>query len=95
MGTLFGVIADTVLPTRNKRRYTEALWDKVFSDDIVKEQIANGGIFGELGHPVDRTETDMEKIAIVMPEVPKKNSEGKLYELWPPPDSIILSPSKL
>ena len=78
LGTLFGVIADTVLPTRNNRRYTEALWDKVFSDDIVKEQIANGGIFGELGHPVDRTETDMEKIAIVMPEVPKKNSEGKL-----------------
>lgn len=78
LGTLFGVIADTVLPTRNKRRYTEALWDKVFADDIVKEQIANGGIFGELGHPVDRTETDMEKIAIVMPEMPKKNSEGKL-----------------
>lgn len=78
LGTLFGVIADTVLPTRNKRRYTEALWDKVFSDDIVKEQIANGGIFGELGHPVDRTETDMEKIAIVMPEIPKKNPEGKL-----------------
>lgn len=78
LGTLFGVIADTIQPTRNDRRYPAELWEKVFKDEFVKEQIANGGIFGELGHPTDRSETDMEKIAIVMPELPKKNKDGKL-----------------
>ena len=51
----------------------------MFNNDIVKEQLANGGIFGEAGHPADREEVDIEKIAIAMPEAPKKGKDGKLW----------------
>lgn len=51
----------------------------MFNSDIVKEQLANGGIFGEAGHPADREEVDIEKIAIAMPEAPKKGKDGKLW----------------
>ena len=39
LGTLEGPCADIVNPTRNGRKYSEELWEKVFSDPIVEEQI--------------------------------------------------------
>lgn len=78
LGVLEGPCADIINATRNGRRYKEELWEKVFENPIVKEYFNCGGIPGELGHPADRTETDMEKIAIMMPEPPKKNSKGQL-----------------
>ena len=61
--------------------------DKVFSsvkenDPIMQEKIKNRCCFGELGHPADREEVDIEKVAIVMPQPPKKNSEGLLIGYW-------------
>ena len=82
LGTLTGPCADIVNPTRNERRYPEKLWEKVFNDEIVKEYFRCGGIFGELGHPADRSETDMEKIAICMPEPPVKGKNGLLMGKW-------------
>lgn len=82
LGTLEGPCADTITSTRNGRRYSEELWEKVFSDPVINEYFNCGGIFGELGHPTDRSETDMEKIAICMPEKPKKGPDGKLYGKW-------------
>lgn len=78
LGTLEGPCADIVDSTRNGRKYSEELWEKAFQDPIVQEQLANGGIFGEAGHPADREEVDIEKIAIAMPEAPKKGPDGKL-----------------
>ena len=79
LGTLEGPCADIIDSTRNGRKYTEALWDNVFNNnEIVTEYFNCGGIFGELGHPQDRTETDMEKIAICMPQPPKKGRDGVL-----------------
>lgn len=78
LGRLSGPIASCVTPTRNGRKYTDKLWEKVFSNPIVKEMFDNGGLPGELAHPVDRSETDPLKIAIMMPKVPKKDSEGHL-----------------
>ena len=66
LGRLTGPCADIVNPTRNGRKYSEELWDKVFSSPLVQEQFNAGGIFGELTHP-DREDVDIEKIAIVMP----------------------------
>ena len=60
--SLVGPIADSVNPTRNGRRYSGELWEKVFKNPIMQEKIENRVCFGELGHPADRTETDMEKI---------------------------------
>lgn len=82
LGTLVGPCADIMNPTRNGRGYSEDLWDKVFKNDIVKEHFQNGGIFGELGHPADRSETDMEKIAVCMKEPPKKGKDGLLMGRW-------------
>ena len=79
LGRLVGVIADFKNPTRNGRKYTESLWDKTFENPIIKEKLANRCLFGELGHPVDRQEVDMEKIAICMAEAPKKGKDGKLH----------------
>ena len=82
LGRLKGIIADTKNATRNGRRYTAELWEQTFSDPIMKEKIENRCLFGELGHPTDRQEVDMEKIAICLAEVPKKGSDGKLYGVF-------------
>ena len=78
LGTLYGPIASIVKSTRNGRKYPDEVWEKVFSNSIVKEMLANGGIPGELDHPTDRSETCSEKIAIMMPEAPKKDNAGHL-----------------
>ena len=82
LGRLAGVIADFHNPTRNGRLYTEELWDKTFDSPIMKEKLENRCLFGELGHPTDRQEVDMEKIAICMAEAPKKGKDGKLYGVF-------------
>lgn len=78
LGKLSGPCADFIMSTRNDRMYDEELWTKVFNDPIIKEYFECGGIPGELDHPADRTETCSEKIAIMMPEPPKKDKEGHL-----------------
>lgn len=78
LGRLSGPCADFINPTRNGRKYDESLWEKVFNDPIVNEYFEAGGIPGELDHPIDRLETCSEKIAIMMPEKPKKDKDGHL-----------------
>lgn len=93
LGRLIGIVADFMAPTRNGRHYSEELWEKVFDDPIMKERIENGVCFGELCHPTDREETDMEKVAVCMPEVPKKNKDGKLtavFDILDTPNGRIL-----
>lgn len=93
LGRLVGVCADFMSPTRNGRKYPEQLWENIFNSDIMKERIANGVCFGELGHPADREETDMEKICICMPEEPKKGPDGKLravFDILDTPNGRIL-----
>lgn len=82
LGRLVGIIADFKNATRNGRKYTEELWDKTFDDPIVKEKIENRCILGELGHPADRQETDIEKVAICLAEMPKKGNDGKVYGVF-------------
>lgn len=82
LGRLVGIIADFKNSTRNGRRYTEELWDKTFNDPIVKEKLENRCILGELGHPADRQETDIEKVAICLAELPKKGNDGKVYGVF-------------
>lgn len=82
LGHLEGVCADIINPTRNGRKYSEELWEKVFNDPLVKEQFDAGGIIGELNHPADREETDLTQAAICMKEPPKKNSKGQLIGKW-------------
>ena len=93
LGRLVGVCASFASPTRNGRKYPEKLWENIFNSDIMKERISNGVCFGELGHPADREETDMEKICICMPEEPKKGPDGKLravFDILDTPNGRIL-----
>lgn len=93
LGRLIGPCADFRRATRNGRKYSEKLWENVFADPIMQEKIKNGVCFGELGHPADRTETDMEKIAICLREQPKKNSDGLLlavFDILDTPNGRIL-----
>ena len=78
LGRLYGPIASFKMGTRNGRFYNESLWEKVFENDIVKELLNNGGIPGELDHPESRECTDSTKIAVMMPEAPKKDKQGHL-----------------
>lgn len=82
LARIVGPIADYKNPTRNGRKYTEKLWEHVFDDPIVKEKIDNKCLYGELGHPEDRLETDMSKICICLSEQPKKSDDGKLYGVF-------------
>lgn len=93
LGRLIGPCADLINPTRNGRGYGEELWEKVFDDQIVNEKIENKCLFGELGHPADREEVDMEKIAIALNEKPKKDDSGKLiacFDILDTPNGRIL-----
>ena len=82
LGRLEGIIADGKNPTRNGRKYPMPLWEKVFEDPLMKEKIENKVCLGELGHPEDRTETDITKAAICLAEMPKKSNDGKLYGVF-------------
>ena len=78
LGRLYGPIASIVKSTRNGRKYTESLWEKVFKNPITQEMFQSGGVPGELDHPIDREETDSSRIAIMMPEAPTKDKDGNL-----------------
>lgn len=82
LGTFEGPCADIIDGTRNGRHYSEALWNKVFNDPIVKELFECGGILGELDHPSDREETKTSEVAICMSEPPVKGEDGLLYGKW-------------
>lgn len=93
LGRLYGPIADVVRPTRNGRKYSEELWEKVFDNPIMKEKFRNKVMYGELGHPEDRTEVDMSKVAVCMPEAPKKDRDGHLigyFDILDTPNGRIL-----
>lgn len=82
LGRLCGPIASCIVPTRNGRQYTDELWEKAFNSPLVKEMFENGGLPGELNHPEDRSETDASKIAIMMPNPPKKDNKGQLVGIF-------------
>lgn len=93
LGRLIGPCADFNNATRNGRKYSEQLWENVFNDPIMQEKIRNGVCFGELGHPEDRTEIDMEKIAVCLREQPVKNEKGQLcavFDILDTPNGRIL-----
>lgn len=82
LGRLVGPMASFKDATRNGRKYTEKLWDKTFSNPIIIEKLENKCLFGELGHPAERTEIDIEKIAICLAEMPKKGDDGNIYGVF-------------
>ena len=71
LGRWYGPIATCTESTRNGRRYNRELWERAMNDELLHEKIANKCLFLELGHPMDREETDMSKVCACIPELPK------------------------
>ena len=71
LGRWYGPIATCSESTRNGRRYNRELWERAMNDELFHEKIANKCLFLELGHPMDREETDMSKVCACIPELPK------------------------
>lgn len=82
LGRLIGPCASFIAPTRNGRKYTESLWEHVFSNPIMQEKIENKVCFGELGHPSDREDIDMSRACVCLAEVPKKGKDGILRAVF-------------
>lgn len=82
LGTITGECNDIHNPTRNGRKYSNELWEKVFSDPIVEEYFKNGGLPGQFGHPKEDQEIDPAKIAICMKNPPRKGSNGNYIGTW-------------
>lgn len=97
LGVLEGPVADFIHDTRNGRHYSEELWENVMKNPLVQEQFRNGGIPGELDHPVDREDICTEKVAVLMSEPPvKKNGQyyGKFNILNTPCGNIVYTLAK-
>lgn len=82
LGELYGPLADTTGSTRNGRKYSKDLWEKVFADPIMQEKIKNHTVFAELGHPEDRAEIDIEKVCACLADQPKIGKDGKLWGVF-------------
>ena len=78
LGRLYGPIATSKESTRNGRKYNAELWDRQLNDEIFNEKIATKALLLELGHPLDREETDMSKVCACIPQLPK-TIDGDLY----------------
>ena len=79
LARLYGPCASISDATRNGRLYSDELWEKVFNEnEIVKEMFECNGIPMELDHPLNREETDSQRIAAMLPEPPKRDEDGHL-----------------
>ena len=92
LGRLKGVCADFLNPTRNGRKYSRQLWEKVIGSDTFKEYLDTKTLFGELNHPADRLETDIKEIAISLADIQFSN-DGTLigtFDILDTPNGRIL-----
>lgn len=74
--TIKGPVAEWGKLNRNRRNYTERLWDNTLNSDYVKEQLAHKTLFGEANHPEGRYEVLFEKVShriLEMHKVPETN----------------------
>ena len=79
LGKLAGIGAEFNKPTRNGRRYPLELWRNVEKSEDFKEGMATHTIFGECDHPLERIETAIKEIAIVLTKFEIREAEGNVY----------------
>ena len=88
-----GPLAEYGSLNRNKRMYTEQLWDNVLESSYVKEQLSYNTLYGECNHPTDRYEIDFERVShsiVKLWKVPATNQiYGRIYILDTPFGRIL------
>jgi len=63
----------------NKRVYEKAVWDKVLSNDDLKQKLEGRALFGHAEHP-EQTQSNLEKTSHVIFEMWIDEKEGKVYQ---------------
>ena len=77
-----GPLADFTKETRNGRRYTKELWEKVLSSDLVKELLETKSLLGEADHPSDnedRLEVELKQVSHHISEAWIDEEDGLVY----------------
>jgi chromosome segregation ATPase len=74
-----GPVAEWDKLNRNKRRYSEKLWDNVLDSPYVKEQLKYHTLFGEANHPEDRYEVDFGRVSHSITELWKVPASDQIF----------------
>ena len=74
-----GPVAEWDKLNRNKRKYSEKLWDKVLASPYVQEQMRHKTLYGEAGHPTDRYEVDFGRVSHSITELWKVPASSQVY----------------
>ena len=74
-----GPIAEWDTLNRNKRKYSEKLWDNALSSPYVVEQLKYKTLYGEANHPVDRYEVDFSRVSHSITEMWKVPETHQIY----------------
>ena len=77
--TIKGPVAEYVKPNRNKRVYSEKLWDKVLESPYVEEQLKYKTLYGELNHPESRYEVDFTRVSHSITEMWKVPATDQIF----------------
>lgn len=74
-----GPVAEWDKLNRNKRKYSEKLWDRVLETPYVKEQLRYKTLYGEANHPTDRYEVDFGRVSHRISEMWKVPATNQIY----------------
>lgn len=77
--TITGPVAEWDKLNRNKRKYSERLWDNVLASSYVNEQLKYKTLFGEANHPTDRFETDFGRVSHSITKMWKVPASNQIY----------------
>lgn len=77
--TIRGPLAEWDSLNRNKRKYSERLWDNVLESPYVKEQLGYNTLFGEANHPQDRYEVDFARVSHSITKLWKVPATNQIY----------------
>ena len=77
--TLRGPLAEWDKLNRNRRKYSEKLWDDVLNSSYVKEQTAYKTLYGEMNHPEDRMEVDFGRVSHSISKLWKVPEKQQIY----------------
>lgn len=64
---------------RNKRLYSEKLWDRTLASSYVKEQLLYKTLYGECNHPENRMEVDFSRVSHVIWDMWKVPESNQIY----------------
>jgi len=65
---------------KNNRMYEQAVWDKVFANEEIKEKMEKRSLFGQAEHPNDTTQSNLEKTSHVVTKMFLSEDKTKVMQ---------------